>query len=376
MTAQNNEIFGLISQMNAAVSNIRLYSSEHPQVRRYLEQAHATLDRLLRSRHDITFIIVDEELVVDNQALTSQTPHVAQFIQLFENAGVERITFQPPVSLPELARLAEGLTSDDHLVRSSSGIKVGKIKVSAAEDGADAESVAPEVQERIEGLRPVREQSLHRLKELYHDFKTDRSLTVKGFGEIVRSFIQGIHKSIPPLHALASLKRWDEYTFTHAINVCILTMAQAEALGIRDKTLHDIGIAASMHDAGKVFVPDQILNKPDKLTDEEWGHMRDHTIRGARQMLRIEGLPKLAFLGALEHHIRFDGSGYPKLPNWRPNLVSQMIAVADAFDAMRSRRVYQEPKPDAVIIDVLRKSSGTAFNPMLVEKFIRLIKRR
>jgi HD-GYP domain-containing protein (c-di-GMP phosphodiesterase class II) len=130
-----------------------------------------------------------------------------------------------------------------------------------------------------------------------------------------------------------------------------------------------------MHDAGKMFVSDEILNKPDKLTDEEWQHMRAHAAQGAQYILRLEGIPRLAYLAALEHHIRYDGSGYPDLgKDWRPNIVSQMIAIADMFDAMRSRRPYKEPKPDALIIKILQQESGSAFNPKLVQNFLRLIK--
>jgi response regulator RpfG family c-di-GMP phosphodiesterase len=93
-------------------------------------------------------------------------------------------------------------------------------------------------------------------------------------------------------------------------------------------------------------------------------------------ILKLDGIPKLAFLAALEHHIRYDGTGYPNLgKNWRPNIVSQMIAIADMFDAMRSRRSYKEPKPDELIIKILQQESGTAFNPQLTRNFVRLLKR-
>jgi HD-GYP domain-containing protein (c-di-GMP phosphodiesterase class II) len=192
---------------------------------------------------------------------------------------------------------------------------------------------------------------------------------------MVQGFLHGIMGNENPLHMLASLKDSDEYTFTHAVNVCLLTMAQAESLSIRGRRLYEIGIAASMHDAGKMFVPDEILNKPEKLTDDEWEHMRGHAMHGAHYILKLKGIPKLAYLTALEHHICFDGSGYPDMGrDWRPNLVSQMVTIADFFDAMRSRRVYKEPKPDAVIIDILKAEKGTTFNPGLVDNFLRLIK--
>jgi response regulator RpfG family c-di-GMP phosphodiesterase len=85
-------------------------------------------------------------------------------------------------------------------------------------------------------------------------------------------------------------------------------------------------------------------------------------------------MPKLAFISALEHHVRYDGSGYPDMQSgWRPNIVSQMIAVSDMFDAMRSRRPYQEPKPDGLIIKILLEESGTSFNPYLVQSFLRIV---
>jgi len=89
----------------------------------------------------------------------------------------------------------------------------------------------------------------------------------------------------------------------------------------------------------------------------------------------IEGIPKLAVLSAMEHHLKYDGSGYPSIKGgWRPNIVSQLISIADVFDAMRSSRSYQGSKPMQEIADVLKKGSGTSFNPQLVDHFFRLIR--
>jgi HD-GYP domain-containing protein (c-di-GMP phosphodiesterase class II) len=209
---------------------------------------------------------------------------------------------------------------------------------------------------------------------MYRDIQKRKKIPTKGVGDIVQGFIGGMLRNANPLHMLASLKSSDEYTFTHAINVCLLTMAQAEYLGASSDQLYDIGIAACLHDAGKMFIPNEILNKPGKLDEHEWTEVRGHPVLGAQYLLRLPGISKLTFLAALEHHLHYNGAGYPNLgKQWRPNLVSQMIAVADLFDAMRSRRPYKEPKTDDFIIELLRKESGTAYNPQLVENFIRLI---
>jgi HD-GYP domain-containing protein (c-di-GMP phosphodiesterase class II) len=297
---------------------------------------------------------------------------------LLSQCAVQRITFGRQVSVGGLLQLVQDLsTAGAEAVRSTPGITLGKVKVLSEMDlDSQRASLAPELQEKLAALEGDRARSLFDIRDLYHHIKSARQVSLYGLGEIVQRFLQGMLYNINPLQMLASLKSSDEYTFTHAINVCILTMAQAESLGIKGKMLYDIGIAASMHDAGKMFVSDDILNKPDKLTDEEWKHMREHSAHGAMYILKLDGIPKLAFLAALEHHIRYDGTGYPNLgKNWRPNIVSQMIAIADMFDAMRSRRSYKEPKPDEKIIKILQQESGTAFNPQLTQNFLRLIKR-
>ena len=371
-----NEILQVVTCLNGAVSNTRLYAADHPQVVRYLERAHQQLRQLLEVQPEITFLIVDDDVVVDRQPLTAKGPQVNQFIQLLKQSAIERLTFSSRLALEELAQLVGELaSSEQEVVRSTPGIKLGKVKIQTQADAA-ARTVAltSEAMEGLEKLAVFRQRSLDDLKDLYHQIRISREISPLGLGEIVQGFLQGMLRNVNPLKMLASLKSSDEYTFTHAINVCILTMAQAEALGIEGDRLHAIGIAASMHDAGKMFVSDDILNKPDKLTDEEWRHMRAHPAHGARYILRLPGIPKLAFLAALEHHIRYDGSGYPDLgEGWRPNIVSQMIAIADLFDAMRSRRPYQPPKPDSLIIKILRKESGSSFNPRLVHNFLRLI---
>jgi HD-GYP domain-containing protein (c-di-GMP phosphodiesterase class II) len=373
----HNDMLQVVAGLNAAVSNTRLYAADHPQVVRHLEQTHGRLQQVMKTQSDLTFLIVDDDVVVDNHAMTATTPQLDQFVTLLKQCAVERISFSQEVSMEGLTQLVMDLAgTGEKGVRSTPGITLGKVKVLSREEiEARKMMLSPELKERLADLETYRDQSLDHIKDLYHQIKTTREISRHGLGEMVQGFLQGMLRNVSPLQMLAALKTSDEYTFTHAINVCILTMAQAESLGISGDLLRDIGVAASMHDAGKMFVPDEILNKPDKLTDEEWRHMRDHSAHGAQYILKLKGIPKLAFLAALEHHIRYDGSGYPDLGDkWRPNMVSQMIAIADLFDAMRSRRPYKEPKPDEFIIKLLRQDSGTAFNSRLVENFLKLIK--
>jgi HD-GYP domain-containing protein (c-di-GMP phosphodiesterase class II) len=376
MIKMQNEVVQVVSHLNAAMANVRLYTADHPQVVRYIDLAHGALQALLEQREELTLITVDDDLVVDRQPITTKSPHLNQFVRILKQSAVERITFTREATRAELAQLVKELmASDRDIVRSTEGILLGKVRVSDHSDlESQVESLPEDVKQRLGELVLLRDRSLDDLKEMYRDIQKEKRIPTKGVGDIVQGFIGGMLRNANPLHMLASLKSSDEYTFTHAINVCLLTMAQAESLGAGGDQLHDIGIAACLHDAGKMFIPSEILNKPGKLDDHEWVEMRGHSVRGAQYLLRLSGISKLAFLGALEHHLQYNGAGYPDLGNqWRPNLVSQMIAVADLFDAMRTRRPYKEPKPDDLIIEVLLEQSGTAYNPQLVDNFIRLI---
>jgi HD-GYP domain-containing protein (c-di-GMP phosphodiesterase class II) len=367
------DLVKVMSCINSAVANCRLYAADHPQVTRHLDLAEQALKTTMDGKPELTFIIVDDDVVVDNRPLSVKSPHPAQFVRILKQNAIERMSFTRELTRDQLNELVRNLADiDNNVVRSSQGIRLGKVQVRGVSD--DRGGVHPDVLEQLYQLDLLGDKPWDEMKALFDRIKTARKSPQKELDHVIQRFVQGMLLNINPLDLLSALKTSDEYTYTHAINVCLLTLAQAEKLGIQGQKLYEIGIAAAMHDAGKMFIPEEVLNKPSKLTAREWALMRHHAVRGARYILRMEGLPKLAFIGALEHHIRYDCSGYPALhKNWKPNIVSQMIAVADIFDAMRSRRPYQAPRSDETIIKILVEESGTSFNPHLVRNFLRII---
>ena len=129
--------------------------------------------------------------------------------------------------------------------------------------------------------------------------------------QAVEGLADAVTQNRTALVALTAMRNYDNYTFTHMVNVSILTMGQARALGIEGRLLREFGLSALMHDIGKVRTPKEILNKPDKLTDAEFVIMRRHTVDGAEILRRTPEMPILAPVVAFEHHLRIDGTGYP-----------------------------------------------------------------
>jgi putative nucleotidyltransferase with HDIG domain len=213
------------------------------------------------------------------------------------------------------------------------------------------------------------------VKDLYQKIMVDGTFQGDVISEIVTVFLEQIETGGSPLAMLASLKSVDEYTFTHAVNVGILTMSLAESLGFSGSHLKDIGTAALLHDVGKIQIPEEILQKKGALDSGEREIMESHSINGARQLMKIKGLPRLALIVALEHHLKYDGGGYPRVKGkWQTNIISQIVSIADVFDALRTKRPYREAMSPDEVERILRLGSGVSFNPLLLEHFLEGIK--
>ena len=374
------DLVEVISQLTAAVKNTTLYSPTHPQVAQFLDKAYNLLQGLLKSKSDITLLLIGDDLVVDNRSLPAGSAYVVNFTRILRMKEVQRVSFLQGVQKAELQELIRDMASMEAAsVRSSQCIKLGKVELRVVADTGSGNSSNTgtdlTAEEGLQELLTLTTAEIDELKETYLAIKKHRKIDIRSVDDMVKGFIKGFRQEINPLSLLATLKSVHEYTFTHVTNVCILTMAQAESLGFNGAHLHSIGIASLLHDVGKIFVPEEILSKPGVLTAEERKIIETHTVKGARYLMGIDDIPKLAILAALEHHRKFDGSGYPMIKGgWTPNVTSQMISIADVFDAMRSSRTYQGAIPVERIVDVLRKGSGVSFNPQFVDHFLRLIR--
>lgn len=378
----HEELVKVVAQLTAAVTNIGLYSASHPQVGQYVDKTHAVIAGLLQANPEVTIMLVGNDLVAGGRPLPSDSAYVANFIRILRKKSVERVTFVAGLTRAELQGFIQDLaTPDAASIKATNFIKLGKVELRVKQAGGGgggqhgwvgAEDAPPEV---IEELVKLTATELDELKDLYLRIKKHKQIDVRSVDGMVKRFIKGFREEVNPLRMLASLKSSHEYTFTHVVNVGILTMAQAESLGFTGEHLHQIGVASFLHDIGKLFVPEDILNKQGKLSADERMIIETHTTKGARYLMGTEGIPKLAVLASLEHHLKFDGTGYPSIKGgWTPNIASQMISVADVFDAMRSRRSYQEPQPMNKIEQILKGGAGKAFNPKLIENFFKLIR--
>ena len=162
----------------------------------------------------------------------------------------------------------------------------------------------------------------------------------------------------------------DEYTKGHSNRVAEYSVIIAREVGVTEDKLSDIRYIALLHDIGKIGVPDSILKKKGRLNDDEYEEMKRHTVAGETILSGVETIPDL-MIGAKYHHERFDGKGYPSgLSGEDIPFIARIIAVADAFDAMTTDRVYRKRLPPDVVMTELKRGTGTQFDPHVVQVFI------
>src|SRR5258708_30757192 len=289
-------------RLAASLRSAKLYSPGHPIIARNLDSLSSALQLLHPLQPIVVVGIVGDEVIVDDMPM-AKADTLGPLIRRLQQSGVERITVERGVTSDELSQFIDAITSMD--ARRSNGeepvefppiphIRVGRVTV----------------EQRVEGSLT----DMATIKRLYQDAVSvadagwDTAETEgKPDATAARAMIDGLAQAVAPnrtaLPALTALKNYDNYTFTHMVNVSILTMGQARGLGIEGALLREFGLSALMHDIGKGKTPTEILNKPDKLDDREFEIMKRHTVDGAEILRRTPEIPALTPIVACEHHL-------------------------------------------------------------------------
>lgn len=181
-------------------------------------------------------------------------------------------------------------------------------------------------------------------------------------------------KTISQMRDLAvSVEKKDGYTADHCSRITQLSMLVGEAMNLSPNELYILNLASFLHDVGKVAIPEEVLNKPGKLTDDEYEIIKTHTVEG-RKLLEKTELPDLIEAGRIveQHHERYDGKGYMKLSNKETDIRAAIITVVDSYDAMTTDRVYRKGMPQEEAFAELIRCKGTMFNPKIVDIFLSL----
>lgn len=227
--------------------------------------------------------------------------------------------------------------------------------------------------EELHNAAVVLKRSKEAVNSLFAEARMGNAVNTSGCALLVNDIVESVDHNSSALVSLCRLKTADEYTYMHSVSVCALMVSLGRQLGLDDATVRDAGMAGLLHDLGKAVMPQEIINKPGKLTDEEFTIIKSHPVRG-HEMLLESGVDNEHVLDvARHHHERMDGNGYPdSLTADKLSLIARMSAVCDVYDAVTSDRPYKAGWDPAESVSRMASWQGH-FDARVLQTFIKTI---
>lgn len=248
------------------------------------------------------------------------------------------------------------------------------INAAAPEEPADGAKNKTSFDAELKNAKKIRVEAVGLVSKFMHDVKTGKAIEPTIIKETVYKMVDSVFNNADALTSLARLKNFDDYTYTHCVNVSILSIALGRQMGLGRKAIEFLGTGAIIHDIGKMLVPEDIFRKPSSLTLYEFEEMMKHTLHGAKALSGQDGIDESSTQVVLAHHEKYDGTGYPnKLRGSEIHLFARIAAVSDTYDAMTSKRIYHGALLPEHALSKIFMLKGRHFETEIVERLIRCI---
>ncbi len=367
----------MLTRLYAVRRTCRFYPVDHPAGAEAIAALKETVDRYHAEGSDVSLTFFEGEIMLGETLLPEESILFDQLIREMTAIGVGSLTFLRGLDLAEMARGATLLSADYYEVAAAGGM--ARMLAEADLPHIEIADVKVFEQGALAGLTEEDAHTSHSdaidlVREVDSLIRRNKSVTSGPIKSVVRSLVDNVLANRFAMIELTGLKNHDEYTFYHSANVAILSLALGSQITKDYRFLSTLGVGALLHDIGKMTVDLDILNKPGALLPEEWAKIKLHPVYGAEQAALIPGLDKASIVLILEHHMRYDGTGYPqRRPTKRQHLASRIVAIADAYDAMTSQRSYSAARVQDEAMSLLVQSAGTALDPGLTRVFVSMM---
>jgi len=371
-----------------ALRSLKLYPLENAQVQKSLDDLTQAAQRILDREQEIEVRVTGEFLFVNSTRLRLDLDNYASFshvLGMLRGAGAGLVRAENGADRREwttflslLMATASRSGQGSRLLEMQGRLREAGVSRILVEPPLESELTEEEQERQKEQAKRTYQRSVAVTKEVINSVRMGRSASVKKVKRAVQAIVDQVLSDETSLMGLSTLRDYDDYTFTHSVNVCIFAIALGKKLGLSKLQLYDLGMAALFHDVGKARVPLEVLNREGSLTDEDWRIMQAHPWLGVLTLFGLRGygeVPYRSMITAYEHHMKGDLSGYPKSLRPRaPSIFSRIIAVADGFDAATSRRVYTTIplQPDGVLHEMLN-NPRRGLDPVVVKAFVNLL---
>jgi len=353
------------------------YPPGHPMIGQKLQELGDQIAELLTAGSPVRIDVIRGDVFLDGEATSADNQANQQLLEQLAALGVDSIHISAGVSAEELLSVAEFLwqipdsresVAAQLAARNVRHVSLGRLLPLDTRWRTTQWADAP-----TGPVDPDYAQSLLLAQQTWENTAAGKPLDVVTVRDLVQILIHKVARSNAALGQILAVKQYENLTYCHSVNVAILSLLIGKYVGLDEPTLNALVEAALLHDVGKTQIPIDIVRKPGALDKSERRMIEAHTTLGAEILVQTEGLHPLTPTVALEHHRSVKGSGYPDLGDAVPHPMSQIVSVADIYEAITGARTYQDPTPPERACLILARLAGDKLNTGLVKTFVNAI---
>jgi putative nucleotidyltransferase with HDIG domain len=357
-----------------ALATMTLYPEGHPRREGIIDTAYENLRAVQSVDRRASFSFLGDEVVLGQRPIREMRGW--DWSTRLANAGIQRLQFESEVTREEfdgfinevLARLTlQALQQAAPSAHAGTGgpIRFGSVGI---------RELTPEPEMQTATIELSLHEEAETVRWLHEETVRASDIPLGEAEAVVRSLAAAMHGDQAVVLPLLQIRRYDEYTTTHSLNVCVLAMGLAEWVGLGARDIRAFGTAGLLHDIGKIKIPSEVLNKAGRLTPEERELMNHHPVEGAKIIIESEERLDLAAVVAYEHHMMLNGGGYPRFEYPREcHQGSKLVHVCDVYDALRTNRPYRAAWLAPKVLAYLEERSGTEFDPDVARSFVKMM---
>ncbi len=378
-----------IYQFITVLKSRHLYSPQYPPLLDSINSLYDNLIELIGQEEEIRFNIIGQEIIFIDMPLVPLIKDEVlyrQFIDELREKNITGICFIKGLQKEELEKFILLMGTDIKSLFSRGGlaqvlheekithITVYRVIVATAYEQKKKLLEGFFSHERREKGRRVFSEGIETIRKVMQEVKLGEQVNLKGVQKVIHLMLNNIFLDKVVLQGLTTIKNYDEYTYNHSVNVAIFSLALGTELFLNRSQLISLGVAALLHDVGKIKISAKITQKPGLLTEGEWEIVRNHPIESVKILSNMKNIDNLAMVVAFEHHMGYDLSGYPKIKGYIDlHLFSKIVCIADFYDATTTFRIYHKPLLPDKSVNLIIKKSGSYFDPLLVKVFVSMI---